>query len=258
MMAGEKVTWLEGHCLSYGGLPSWPFVEVLQRWLGVELGDPEVVVRTRARARLTPILGAQAAGALPALARLLRIQLKPDVESRSLEPQSAANDVRRGYAAWIEALAAHRPVVLAIEDLHWAHASTRELAEDLLALTDRAPLLLVVTLRRDPASEGWRIPDTRARRVLAPRHRAHPGASARHGREPVARDAAPGGGGGRDARADRRARGGQPALRRGAPAGAAGKRGPRAEAPHLDDNPQAVAPASSRARESPGRAHRSP
>ena len=46
---------------------------------------------------------------------------------------------------------------LAIEDLHWAHPSTRELAEDLLELTERAPLLLVATLRRDPGSEGWRF-----------------------------------------------------------------------------------------------------
>ena len=69
----------------------------------------------------------------------------------------AAGEVRRAYVAWIEALAAQAPVVLAIEDLHWAHASTRELAEDLLALTDRAPLLLVATLRRDTASEGWRF-----------------------------------------------------------------------------------------------------
>ena len=146
----QPVSWLEGNCLSYGGLPSWPFIEVLRRWLGVELGDAEVVVRTRARARLAPLLGDDPAGALPGLARLLRIRLGPDVAE-------AAGEVRRAYVAWIEALAAQAPVVLTIEDMHWAHASTRELAEDLLELTDRAPLLLVATLRRDTASDGWRF-----------------------------------------------------------------------------------------------------
>ena len=146
----EQVTWLEGHCLSYGGLPSWPFIEVLRRWLGVELADAEVVVRTRARARLAPLFGDDPGNALPGLARLLRIRLGPDVAE-------AAGEVRRAYVAWVEALAGQAPVVLALEDLHWAHASTRELAEDLLALTDRAPLLLVATLRRDTASEGWRF-----------------------------------------------------------------------------------------------------
>ena len=146
----EPISWLEGNCLSYGGLPSWPFIEVLRRWLGVELGDAEVVVRTRARARLAPLLGDDSGNALPGLARLLRIRLGPDVAE-------GAGEVRRDYVAWVEALAARAPVVLTIEDMHWAHASTRELADDLLALTDRAPLLLVATLRRDTASEGWRF-----------------------------------------------------------------------------------------------------
>ena len=73
------------------------------------------------------------------------------------EASAAPDEIREGYVAWVEALTEQGPVVLAIDDLHWAQASSRELAEDLLGLTDRAPLLLVVTLRRDPASEGWRF-----------------------------------------------------------------------------------------------------
>ncbi len=57
----DETTWLEGHCLSYGGLASWPFIEALRRWLGVEIGDAEVVVRTRARARLAPLFGGDSA-----------------------------------------------------------------------------------------------------------------------------------------------------------------------------------------------------
>ena len=146
----EETTWLEGHCLSYGGLPSWPFIEVLRRWLGVEIGDAEVVVRTRARARLAPLFGGDPSRVPPGLGRLLRVELGTDAGA-------APDEIRQGYVAWVEALTEERPVILAIDDLHWAHASSRELAEDLLALTERAPLLLVATMRRDPASEGWRF-----------------------------------------------------------------------------------------------------
>jgi predicted ATPase len=45
--------------------------------------------------------------------------------------------------------------VVAIDDLQWADPATRELAEDLLSVTDRAPLLVAASLRADPASEGW-------------------------------------------------------------------------------------------------------
>ena len=54
-------------------------------------------------------------------------------------------------------MARQGPVVLAVEDLHWADPSTRELAEILLELADLTPLLVVATLRPDPASEGWRL-----------------------------------------------------------------------------------------------------
>ena len=126
----------------------WPFVTMLRRWLGVEPGDAEIVVRTRARARLGTLFGGDPVRTLPGLARLMRMPASP-----AAEPADARGD----YVAWITALMEQGPVVVALEDLHWAHVSTRELAEDLLALTDRGPLLLVATLRRDTASEGWRF-----------------------------------------------------------------------------------------------------
>src|SRR5215208_1980342 len=155
-LVGETVEWLEGHCLSYGGLPYFPFVEILQRWLGVAIGDAEVVVRTRARARLVPLLVSSETEVLPGLARLLQIPLAPGIAT-SASAYLSADEMRRAYVAWIEALAAERPLVLALEDLHWADARILDLAGDLLELTDGLPLLVVATLRRDPSADGWRF-----------------------------------------------------------------------------------------------------
>lgn len=150
-VAGETITWLDGHCLSYGGLTSWPFIEILQEWLGIQEGEPEIAVRTKARAKLGAVLGADLVSVLPAVARLLRVRLDPG------QALDGPVDVPRAYTAWIEALTEARPVILALEDVHWADPSTRELAESLLELTDRVPLLLVATLRADAGSEGWRF-----------------------------------------------------------------------------------------------------
>jgi class 3 adenylate cyclase len=156
-LAAERALWLEGHCLSYGGPASWPFVEVLREWLGLEDGEPEIAVRTKARAKLG---GLGLTSELPGLGRLLRVQLAEG--DTGPEPLDA-------YAAWIEALTAQQPVVLALDDAHWANPSTRSLAEHLLELTDRAPLLVVVALRPDPDSEGWAL---RLRMLADYAHRA--------------------------------------------------------------------------------------
>ncbi|MFN2470451.1 MAG: AAA family ATPase [Gaiellaceae bacterium] len=149
-LAGDRVTWLEGECLSYGGLAGWPFVQLLRRWLDADIGAPEVVVRTKARAKLAAVLGDRAPEVLVGFARVLRLRLE-EGEARDEGPLGGA---AAAYAEWLEALAAERPVVLALEDVHWADEATRALAAELLTLTDRAPVLVVATLRLDPGSPG--------------------------------------------------------------------------------------------------------
>jgi class 3 adenylate cyclase len=158
-IVADRVTWLEGRCLSYGGEPYAPFVEMLREWLGVAEADAEVAVRTRLRARMKAALGGRVDEVLPYLGLLLGVRLEREVEEdlRQTQADVLARHLRAAYRLWVEALAASRPVVIAVDDLHWADPSTRELAEDLLELTDRAPILLVAAFRPDPASEGWKF-----------------------------------------------------------------------------------------------------
>jgi class 3 adenylate cyclase len=173
MVAGDRVTWLEGRCRSYGGdILYWPFVEMLRDWLGVAEGDAEVAVRTRLRARMNMCMGSRLDEVLPYLGRLLSLRLEPEVEEqlRATPAEVLSRHIRAAYRGWLEALSQTRPVVVAVEDMHWADPSTRQLAEDLLELTDRAPILVVTTFRPDPASEAWKF----RLKVLADfAHRAH-------------------------------------------------------------------------------------
>jgi len=147
-LAGEQVTWLEGHCLSYGGLAAWPFVEALLGWLGADVGEAEIAVRTKARAKLGALFGAELDGVLPSLGRLLRLRIDASEEAGSAE------GIREAYIRWLGALARQRPVVVALEDVHWADTQTRELAEAVLDLAERMPIALVLTEEVNPGSEG--------------------------------------------------------------------------------------------------------
>ena len=157
-LAGEGVTRLEGRCVSYGaGSPYGPFVELLRTWLGVEETDSELVVRTKLRARAGALLGAAQDRILPYLGLMLSIRLEPDVEREllALSADELSGRVQDAFVLWTEALGAARPLVLAIDDLHWADRTTRDLAERLLELTDRSAVMLATALRPDPGSEGW-------------------------------------------------------------------------------------------------------
>jgi len=159
-LATGRVTWLEGGCLSFGTESLYaPFIEMLRKWIGVEEGEAELAVRTKLRAKLGLLPASQLADVLPYLSRLLALKLDQEEETRmrQLSPEELAAEVRRAYVTWIDALAAQGPVVVAIEDIHWADRSTRMLAEDLLQLADTAPILLIAVTRIDPESEGWKL-----------------------------------------------------------------------------------------------------
>jgi class 3 adenylate cyclase len=144
----DQVTHLEGHCQSYGGDALYrPFVEILREWLGVAEGDAEIAVRTKARARLGAALGSRFHELMPSFARLLGLKTESELPV----------DVEGAYAEWVVALARGGPVLLVMEDMHWADPATRELAEKLLPLTEREPLMLVFTFASGSSSEARRL-----------------------------------------------------------------------------------------------------
>jgi class 3 adenylate cyclase len=164
--AENRVASVEGTCVSHGAeMPYGPFVDVLRRWLEVGEEDADLAVRARLRARLETLLGAQAEEAVPPLTQLLA--LRPEPGRPLLAPAELREGIETAAAAVIEALAASRPVVLAVEDVQWLDAASRALLETLLPLTDRAPVLVVLTMRPDRSSEGHAL------RITAMTEHAH-------------------------------------------------------------------------------------
>ncbi|MGH2463385.1 MAG: ATP-binding protein [Candidatus Limnocylindria bacterium] len=149
-----RLTWLEGHCASYGARsPFGPFLGMLRGWLGIVDEEADLAVRTRLRARL----GADGAYLLPELARLLGIRVDADTESALAELPSSdlAARLRVAYVGWLHSLAAGGPVAVALEDVNWADQSSAELAVEVMAMTDREPIGLVLTLRPETGTTGW-------------------------------------------------------------------------------------------------------
>jgi DNA-binding NarL/FixJ family response regulator len=119
-----------GHCLGEAGstLPYLPFVELLGRLVADE---PEVADALIA--------------AHPSLGPLLQAgRREPDEDS-----DSHRGDLIESLHSALEQLAATQPLLVVVEDVHWADQSSRELLSLLLTRGFAGPVSLVISFRSD-------------------------------------------------------------------------------------------------------------
>lgn len=164
--AEGSVTWLEGRCVSYGqALPYWLFRDLLRRWLDARVVDPLGRLRDDLLRRIRVLFDGQPDEILPYLAAMLGLPLDPDAEQElaALSPEAHQFRTTEAVRALIRALAVEGPVVVAMEDVHWADATSMQLLERLFPLAEAERALLIVSLRREPDHPSWRLHSQAAR-----------------------------------------------------------------------------------------------
>jgi ABC-type oligopeptide transport system substrate-binding subunit/class 3 adenylate cyclase len=165
--AGQRpVTWLEGRCVSYGeSLPYWPFRDLLRGWLGAGPEDPELRLRVALKRNLERLFGGRAGELYPYLAGILGLGLDGGAATRTseLSPEALQYRTFEVVGELIARLAEDGPLVVELEDLHWADPTSLRLTERLLAVTEDAAVLLVVGLRPEHAHASWRLREAAGR-----------------------------------------------------------------------------------------------
>ena len=118
-----------GRCLAYGhGITYWPLGEVLKEHLGILESDPPEIVRERLGTR-----------------EILGLALGLDT-TQDLHPLAARDNLHRAWVDLLGELTAERPVVVLVEDLHWAEEPLLDLLERLVRDVG-GPLLVLATAR---------------------------------------------------------------------------------------------------------------
>ena len=132
----EGATVLVGRCLAYGeGITYWPIREIVYGAAGITDRDSPEVARTR-------------------IETLLAAERDADVLSRrvasaiglSTEP-AAQEELFWAIRRLLEAVARRTPLLLVLEDLHWAEPTLLDLVEYALDLATDVPLLVLATAR---------------------------------------------------------------------------------------------------------------
>jgi ABC-type oligopeptide transport system substrate-binding subunit/class 3 adenylate cyclase len=169
-VGGARATplWLEGRCISYGeSLPYWPFRDLLRDWLGAAEDEPELRVRVSLRRNLDRLFDARAAELYPYLGAMLGLAVEPEAAARlaELSPEALQYRTFEVVGHLFERLAEDGPVVVAIEDAHWADATSLQLAERLLGLTESSAILFVVGMRPEREHGSWTLKQGADRRL---------------------------------------------------------------------------------------------
>ncbi|TML64185.1 MAG: hypothetical protein E6G17_03320 [Actinobacteria bacterium] len=151
---------LQGRCVPYGeGITYWPLAEILKFVVGALDTDPADVVLDKIRRTcfelLTPEVTADPVRATAALAYTVGVE-DPDVDVRGWAPRQVRLETHAAWRSFFSALAGTGPLVVVIEDIHWADAALLDLLEE---IADRAigPALFICPSRPELTGRrpGW-------------------------------------------------------------------------------------------------------
>ncbi len=136
----DLVTWRAGRCLPYGeGIGFWPLGEIVKAHAGILETDGQEVIAAKLDAVLTE--------PDPATRSWMRDRIGPLV---GLRVGAAPPQQEEAFTAWrrfLESVARTRPVVLVIEDLHWADNAMVAFLGHLAAHAAGLPIMLIATAR---------------------------------------------------------------------------------------------------------------
>jgi class 3 adenylate cyclase/tetratricopeptide (TPR) repeat protein len=136
---------------SLGGAPAEPSKRVGEVRISSSGGADEKLTQLQSgliSAGLTP------AEAIPLIAPLLHLPLSTSYAPSSLSPEQQRRRLLATLIEWLLGAARAQPLVIVIEDLHWADPSTLELIQLLAEQGATARMLLLYTARPEFRTEG--------------------------------------------------------------------------------------------------------
>jgi class 3 adenylate cyclase/tetratricopeptide (TPR) repeat protein len=149
-----RPTVLRGRCLPYGeGVTYWPLAEILKSRGGVEDTDSPEVALGRIRRLGRELQERTPLGELPtetdrvsaALAYTIGVD-DPEIRLRDLTPRQVHAEMDRAWRVFFSALATEAPLIVIVEDIHWADGALLDLLEE-IAERAEGPIVLVCPSR---------------------------------------------------------------------------------------------------------------
>jgi class 3 adenylate cyclase/tetratricopeptide (TPR) repeat protein len=152
-VANENVTFLEGKCLSYSrGVAYHPVSDILKSNFDVREndGDSEITAKVK---KVLKTMGVEEKSTLPYLLELLSVK-DSGVEKVPVSPEAMKERIIESVKRIFLRGSEIRPLIIAIEDLHWIDKSSEEYLRAFLESISGSRVLLILTYRPE-FSHSW-------------------------------------------------------------------------------------------------------
>ena len=145
-VGNEDVTFLEGKCLSYSrGVAYHPVIDILKSNFNIQENDKYPEIREKVIKGIR-ILGADEASTLPYLLELLSVK-DSGIDKILMSPEGRKDRIIEALKRIVLKGSEMRPLIMAVEDLHWIDRSSEEALKYLLESISGARVFLIFTYR---------------------------------------------------------------------------------------------------------------
>jgi predicted ATPase len=166
----QRVSLLEGRAISIGrNLSYYPIIDLLKQWARIRADDGEAAALGKLEAAVRSLFLEEVGEVLPFVATLMGITLwgKYAERVKGLEGEALEKLILKSLRDLLTRAAERTPLVIVVEDLHWADSSSIELMESLFRLGEAQRILFVNLFRPGFPETGDRIVKTIRERLPA-------------------------------------------------------------------------------------------
>ncbi|MBW1789551.1 MAG: AAA family ATPase, partial [Deltaproteobacteria bacterium] len=142
----DEFTYLEGRCLHYGGsIPYLPIIDILRSYFEIKNGDREFIIKKKIMDKVLQ-LDERLEGVLLPLQEILSLKVEDEAYLK-LEPGQKRERTFEAIRDLFVRESQNKPLLLAIEDLHWIDKTTEALLDYLIGWLANANFLLILLYR---------------------------------------------------------------------------------------------------------------
>jgi predicted ATPase len=164
----QRVTLLEGRAIPIGkNLSFHPIIDLSKQWVGIRSDDDEAKAFDKLEAAIKRLFPEEYGEVLPFVATLMGMKLSGSYAQRTkgIEGQALEKLILKSLRDLLVRAAERTPLIIVMEDLHWADTSSIELMESLFRLAETQRILFINLFRPGFQETGERILKTLGERL---------------------------------------------------------------------------------------------